>query len=226
MPNMTRSFTINDHLTIDLFEPSLTEDNLGLKTWTSSLLLARRLPSLRHHLPKNCERILELGSGTGLVGIAASVLWDVDVLLTDLPEIVPNLQKNVTSNMHLLKSTGRKPLAESLDWADASDAPQFEQDRFSLIVVADPIYSPEHPRLLVDAVVRWIRGDVGSRLIVELPLRRGYEKERKDLRERLVRAGMEVVEEGTEIGYDDWQGVDGRPAEVECWWGVWKVSTR
>ena len=53
MSSLTRAFTIplpntsrTDSLEITLHEPALTEDNLGLKTWSSSYVLARLLPTL------------------------------------------------------------------------------------------------------------------------------------------------------------------------------------
>lgn len=224
MPSMHRSFYINPQLTIKLFEPSLTEDHLGLKTWTSSLLLAKRLPTLRSHFPSGCPTILELGSGTGLVGIAAACLWNVDVVLTDLSDIVPNLQRNVETNSHLFTGQARHLRARPLDWSDPLDCPEDVAARFTVILAADPIYSPDHPGFLVDAVTRWLVQRPEARFIVELPLRRGYEKERTDLRQKLCYAGMEVIEEGVEIGYDDWEGADGNPAEVECSWSVWRPS--
>ena len=39
---MSRTFNISPKVRITLHEPSLTGDHLGLKTWTSSLLLAKR----------------------------------------------------------------------------------------------------------------------------------------------------------------------------------------
>ncbi len=41
------------------------------------------------------KTILELGAGTGAVGLAASLLGAQSVLLTDLPHLVPCLQANI-----------------------------------------------------------------------------------------------------------------------------------
>ena len=41
------------------------------------------------------KTILELGAGTGAVGLAASLLGAQSVLLTDLPHLVPGLQANI-----------------------------------------------------------------------------------------------------------------------------------
>lgn len=224
LPSMTRSFHVNNDLTLHLFEPSLTEDSLGLKTWTSSVLLARRLESLSRHIPNGHPRILELGAGTGLVGLAAASIWQhsiSEVVLTDLPEIVPNLTSNIELNSDNDSTTDRaKVHSRVLDWTDESDIPTSAEPSYPLIVAADPIYSIDHPRMLLSAVTRWLRPNLDSRFILELPLRLGYEKERQDLRKRLHDL-MDLLEEGTETGYDDWEAADGQAAEVECWWSVW-----
>ena len=223
-PAMTRSFRISDELRLSLHEPSLTEDSLGLKTWTSSLLLSRRLAALSKHLPSCNPRVLELGSGTGLVGLAAASIWQEqisEVLLTDLPEIVPNLQRNIELNS--CSSGGSTPQVHSriLDWSDRADVPKTVDEAYLVILAADPIYSSEHPQLLVDTVRSWLARSADSRFMIELPLREAYLKERQDLRNRLE-AFMDVVEEGEEVGYDDWETAEGQQADVECWWSVWR----
>jgi len=221
---MTRSFKISDNLTLNLHEPSLTEDNLGLKTWTSSLLLSRRLAALSKHVPAGRPRILELGSGTGLVGLAAASTWQdsvSEVMLTDLPEIVPNLQKNIELNQHLLRGGTPRVHSRVLDWSDVSDVPKSADEAYAVILAADPIYSAEHPTMLTDTVRRWLKPAVSSRFVVELPLREAYVKERQDLRQRLG-IFMDIVEEDEEVGHDDWETADGRQAEVTCWWSVWQ----
>ena len=222
MSTMSRTFIIGDDIEITVCEPSLTGDNLGLKTWTSSLLLAKRLTSLREQIPSNELRVLELGAGTGLVGIAAACLWKAEVTLTDLPEIVPNLQNNVEHNTDLIQSLGGSASSRSLDWADTTNAPTTQHQQFPVVLAADPLYSPEHPRLLVDVVERWLQRTPEARFIVELPLRDRYDKERSELKDRLRQAQLTVVAEGEETGYDDWEGSDGQLAEVNCWWAVWK----
>ena len=67
-------------------EPPLTGDSLGFKTWGSSYVLAQLLPQfasggLAHLLHGNTvadpdpTHVLELGSGTALLGIAAACIW-------------------------------------------------------------------------------------------------------------------------------------------------------
>ena len=221
MPSMTRSFHVTDELTVRLHEPSMTGDSLGLKTWTSSLVLSRLLPALQKSIP-NSQRLLELGAGTGLLGISAACLWQADVLLTDLPEVVSNLESNLQLNSDLVKDHEASVSARALDWSDDTDLAKQDSERYQVILAADPIYSPDHPPILVSTISRWLKPDTDSRLIIALPLRGLYKTERSALRTLLAKAGLTILEQGTGVGYDDWYTNEGKPAEVECWWSVWQ----
>lgn len=47
---------------------------------------------------KKC-RVIELGAGTGIAGIAASLLGAAHVVVTDLPHVVPLIQTNIDLNV-------------------------------------------------------------------------------------------------------------------------------
>lgn len=237
MPAISRTFTIpthTGHVELSLHEPSLTEDHLGFKTWASSYMLAKRLCGMNLPPPRSGRhRILELGSGTGLVGMAAAAVLKADVLLTDLPEIEGNLAKNVSQNLDIIESEGGSATTAVLNWAnpslvDSSSAVSINtlasHEPFPIILAADCMYSAEHPALLVNAVTPWLDRSPVARLILETPLREGhgYEKERDDLRQKLVALGLQVLEQGEEIGYDDWGGVGSELQEVPCWWSIWR----
>lgn len=220
MPSTTRTFRIplsSETLELTIHEPTLTADNLGLKTWASSYLLSKRLLQLPlpHFAPG--ARILELGSGTGLVGLSAAGMWDVPVLLTDLPEIMPNLQRNVDANRAILKS--RVDVAV-LDWRDDAGGRR-ECEKFDVILAADPIYSPEHPALVAGMVDVWMKKGRQARAVVEIPLRDGFGREREGFKECMSAKGLVVVEQGVETGFDDWGN-----GEVQCWWSVWGWDER
>ncbi|KAK5140978.1 hypothetical protein LTR32_006358 [Rachicladosporium monterosium] len=100
-------------LTIQITDPrSTTANNLALATWGSSEILANQL----HLLPvpdfsgtgpgTRIFPILELGAGTGLVGLSAAAIWCQRVCLTDLEPIVPNLEANVQVNADVLAGFG------------------------------------------------------------------------------------------------------------------------
>lgn len=111
-------------------EPPLTGDNLGLKTWGSSYVLAQMLhnigqTSLSHLLSPGTDLprppVLELGSGTGLLGLAAAAVWRSHVILSDLPGIVPNLSYNVEKNRQMIEERGGSVVAGALTWGGGED---------------------------------------------------------------------------------------------------------
>lgn len=77
--------------------------NLGTTVWDASIVLAKFLEkgARRGELSRarlTGRRVLELGAGPGLGGIAAALLG-ADVVLTDLPDIVPLTARNVATNV-------------------------------------------------------------------------------------------------------------------------------
>jgi hypothetical protein len=138
MPEMTRTWLIptptsSSPLAFSIREPPLTGDNLGLKTWGTAFTMAKKLDDLgsKHfsHLFNEqtpLVRVLELGSGTGLVGIAAAAIWRVPVLLTDLPDIQANLSYNVLQNTQLVEAQGGRAISTVLDWNDPSAFPMHD----------------------------------------------------------------------------------------------------
>ncbi|CAG7955402.1 unnamed protein product [Penicillium salamii] len=243
MPAMSRMFNVptssGEEYSLTLHEPSITADNLGMKTWVSSYLLSRRLHSLESptalgHLtssstsPQKPLRALELGAGTGLVGLAFAALRgeSATIHLTDLPEIVPNLAHNAALNVELLKTTGATVTTGTLDWSvDPSPLPT-EEERFDLILAADPLYSPNHPKWLVNTIQPWLSHGLGARVVTEMPLRDAYLPQVKEFRQRMGEMGLVVVEEGEEVGYDDWESADGGALAVKCWWSIWGWSEK
>ncbi|KAI9932226.1 hypothetical protein AWENTII_010564 [Aspergillus wentii] len=244
MPAMSRMFQVptpsGEDLTITLHEPSITADNLGMKTWVSSYLLSRRLHSLVESTPRlvpseatspkteKTLRALELGSGTGLVGLAFAALRGKSATthLTDLPDIVPNLARNAALNVELLNSTNASITTGVLDWSVTSEQLPPAEEQYDIILAADPLYSPKHPKWLVDTVARWLSRGLGARVVFEMPLRDAYLPQVREFRERMVQAGLAVVEEGEEIGYDDWESADGEALAVKCWWSIWGWSEK
>lgn len=248
MPAMSRIFSVptssGEDYALTLHEPSLTSDNLGMKTWVSSYLLSRRLhrllesppelvptgstepsPASRQHKPL---RALELGAGTGLVGLSFAALRgkSATVHLTDLPEIVPNLAHNAALNVELLSKTGASVTTGVLDWSVSPTPLPTAEERFDVILAADSLYSPSHPKLLVDTIGPWLSRGLDARVVVEMPLRDAYLPQVQEFRDRMADLGLAVVEEGEEVGYDDWESADGGAVAVKCWWSVWGWSEK
>jgi hypothetical protein len=159
MPEMTRTWTIPassklPEIKFDIREPPLTGDNLGLKTWGTSYVIAKKLENFGIHnldhlfaksdasTPGNCRRsilhstkVLELGAGTGLVGIAAAAIWDADVYLTDLQDIAENLHFNVEKNAATVSKFGGHISSGVLDWREPDKAQtKMSSNKFSVSV--------------------------------------------------------------------------------------------
>jgi len=227
MGDVTRTFTVQTKtgsMDILLHEPALTEDNLGLKTWGSSLTLANQLHSMCFnslHMT-NQLRILELGSGTGLVGLAAAAIWGKAVILTDLHEICPNLARNITANNSTLALHGGSALSTELNWMQPTQinlhGEEILQHSFDIVLAADTVYSPEHPKLVVDTLVVWLKKDPGARFILAYPVREVFAPQIREVRNLLATMGLDVERNTEHVGRDDWD------KDVTHVCSVWKWS--
>lgn len=241
---MSRIFSIptasGEEFTLTLHEPSLTADNLGMKTWVSSYLLSQRLHNIVDSAPQlvpsestgprdnKTLRALELGAGTGLVGLSFAALCgpSAKIYLTDLPPIVSNLAHNVALNAELLDKCSASVTTGVLDWSVDPDPLPLPEDRYDIILAADPLYSPKHPKWLVDTITHWLSRGLTARVVTEMPLRRAYLPQIQEFRQRMGQIGLAVVEEGEEVDYDDWESPDGGSLEVRCWWSIWGWSEK
>ncbi|GFQ06671.1 protein-lysine methyltransferase mettl21c [Phtheirospermum japonicum] len=78
----------------------------------------RREPTPLSSLFTSRPRLLELGSGTGLVGIAAAALLGASVTVTDLPDVLPNLRFNAAANAAVVELQGGAVEVAALSWGD------------------------------------------------------------------------------------------------------------
>jgi len=89
-----------------------------------------------------------------------------------------------------------------------------------VILAADPLYSPDHAALLTSNISQFLDNDHNARAIIELPMRdKSTEAMCQDLRDLMADRGFDLIEDGLESGFDDWEE-NGARAEVRCWWGV------
>lgn len=145
--------SINSHLLIR----QLPSQGLSFQLWPAATTLVTLLdthssqstiPNPLSTLFKAQEnrplRILELGSGTGLVGIAAAALLSANVTVTDLPHVLCNLHFNVEANSKLLQvNQGAKVNIAGLSWGVDEDMKAIGKE-YDLILGSDVVY---HDRL-------------------------------------------------------------------------------
>ncbi|XP_042262554.1 EEF1A lysine methyltransferase 3-like [Thunnus maccoyii] len=122
--------------------------NLGVAApvWEAALHLCGYLEDQSVEL--SGKRIIELGAGTGVVGIVAARLGAV-VTLTDLPLALPQLQANVSANMPSSGWPSAPPTVLPLSWGE--DHMNFPSD-WDLVLCADIIYLQETYSLLVETL--------------------------------------------------------------------------
>ncbi|KAI3853992.1 hypothetical protein MKX03_024022 [Papaver bracteatum] len=121
---------------------------LSFQLWPAATTLVNLLD--HHHQSSNnvktpfsefrlCRRILELGSGTGLAGIAAAAILSSSCVITDLPHVLPNLQFNADANSTMLVSRGASVNVAALRWGDKDDMELVGRE-FDIILGSDVVY--------------------------------------------------------------------------------------
>jgi len=131
----------------------------GSTVWPAAELLVELCP--RHVKGK---RVLELGSGTGLLGIVAAASGASAVTLTDLPSILTLLKANVARNS-FVQHYGCAVKVQPLVWND-TDLQPFVQAGFDLVVCADVVYQQAHTEALLPTLVELLRGCPDARLLI------------------------------------------------------------
>ena len=111
----------------------------GSTVWRGGDALARALAvddALRGAIEG--KRVVELGSGTGVAGLACAALGARAVALTDLPERVALLRRNAARNRG--HTVGCDVAARPLAWGDRFGALALAADGVDVVVAADVCY--------------------------------------------------------------------------------------
>lgn len=102
------------------------------------------------------KRVLELGSGCGLVGIAAGVLGAEQVILTDLPYCLPLMRANVNRHRTNVMASGcRRIECATCDWFDPPHMNEFGAD---VILIADCVWVQELVQPLLATLEKLLEG--------------------------------------------------------------------
>ncbi|OAD04309.1 hypothetical protein MUCCIDRAFT_79426 [Mucor lusitanicus CBS 277.49] len=121
-------------------------------------------------LDRKYNSLLELGSGTGLVGIyAAELLGPKRVYLTDLPDALEIMQQNVD----LMSDTKVEMLVKELSWGPE------KQDQYSdvdLVLLTDVLYNQGSHDVLLDTL-DWLLDNDNCRALLTYKERNPDERE-------------------------------------------------
>jgi predicted nicotinamide N-methyase len=148
--------TLKDDAEIDpnFFDESYTiATSTASNVWESSVIFIDYISSKQGHLVRNIisgRNVLELGSGTGVTGIALASLGST-VLLTDVECVVPSLVNNITLNATSTLNHDQKSLndcewtaigtgharAQTLDWTREIKRYPIDPFDFQVIVATD-----------------------------------------------------------------------------------------
>jgi len=110
LPFLGRHLTIGD--IAGEGEPVAADGATGRNTWDASVVLTAYLEAHPSYI--EAKSVLEVGSGTGLVGIACAALGAKNTVMTDLSYTLINLHNNVEKNQGVLKNA--KIRVKELDW--------------------------------------------------------------------------------------------------------------
>ncbi|KAM9366997.1 uncharacterized protein mettl21ca [Symphorus nematophorus] len=113
-------------------------DSYGAVMWPAALALCSFLDNNRQRVNLHGKEVLELGAGTGLVTIVASLLG-ASVTATDLPDVLGNLRANVMRN-----TRGRcrhTPQVAALSWGyDLERTYPTSVYHYDYVLAADVVY--------------------------------------------------------------------------------------
>ncbi|KAK7695240.1 hypothetical protein QCA50_002430 [Cerrena zonata] len=155
--------------------PLLSDDHtsVGLQSWASSIHLSERFcadPNAFGFLVDShpCQRVLELGAGTGLLSITLAQLYVCanttlpEIVATDFhPSVLANLEVNVTHNFP--SSSDRPIQVLPLDWEKPVYESPFDRE-FDMIIAADVVYHHDHARWIKSCVEKLLKRSSGDEL--------------------------------------------------------------
>lgn len=125
----------------------------GGVVWTGGIALAKCLEHWGDSMIRG-KRVLELGAGSGLVGLVARCLGAKRVVLTDLPDVLPIIRANVEHNRDTVSqycaddgAKGAGIRISPLIWGKTK-LDEFE-GQFDCILASEVIYESIHAELLI-----------------------------------------------------------------------------
>eukprot|EP00924_Labyrinthula_sp_SR-Ha-C_P008660 maker-scaffold_37-snap-gene-2.8-mRNA-1 protein AED:0.28 eAED:0.28 QI:105/1/1/1/1/1/2/135/238 len=117
------------------------EDKTGAVVWDDCVMLAKYLEFLREKDQQKFinKKVLELGAGTGLLGIVAGCLYDNEstIFITDKADMCTLIEENISCNKNAYNA---QVFNKVLDWKQPSE---FEIEKVDYILASGCIYHEE-----------------------------------------------------------------------------------
>lgn len=189
-PQLQRHYIASVDLTVVIRQ--LPSQGLSFQLWPAATTLVTLLDEHRRHpstsplsptisaLSDGPNRrplnVLELGSGTGLVGIVAAATLGAKVTVTDLPHVIPNLQFNANANANVSTANGGIVHVAPLRWGEADDVEKVGRE-FDLILASDVVYHDHLYEPLVKTLQNLLLGDGQGRMVMVMAHLRRWKKE-------------------------------------------------
>jgi len=134
------------------FLASMQQDIETVPASSSSAGAASTVPMGNTRDDLRQKKILEVGSGTGIVGICMSLLGANHVCLTDQDAVLELLQYNVDANLSF--DEAKKTSVRLLQWGEP---PRDAHESFDLVVGSDLIFAKENIPVLIKTFEHFAR---------------------------------------------------------------------
>ncbi|KAK1433281.1 hypothetical protein QVD17_10191 [Tagetes erecta] len=131
---------------LDTYQPSNTDSFSSV------------ISTVKNRSPHAPLRILEIGSGTGVVGIVASAILGADVTVTDLPHVLENMKFNAEVNSSVVGTRGGEVHVAGLSWGKVEEMEVIGRD-FDLIIGSDVVYHDNLYEPLIQTLKYLLLGD-------------------------------------------------------------------
>ncbi|XP_021833394.1 protein-lysine methyltransferase C42C1.13-like [Prunus avium] len=150
---------------------SLQQDNgslhVGTSVWPCSLVLVKFAerwapPSpdaqnpYANLLDFHGKRVVELGAGCGAAGMGLYLLGLTDIVLTDIPAVMPALKHNLKRNKPVL---GKMVKHAIVHWNKAADQAKSLSPPYDVVVATDVVYIEETVGPLVSTMEALVKDD-------------------------------------------------------------------
>ncbi|WIA10069.1 hypothetical protein OEZ85_010279 [Tetradesmus obliquus] len=143
-----RDIELTDDHTLHVAEQHGLADDCGCVVWDAALVLVNYLAKQVEigRLDLRGKRVIELGAGTGVVGLTAAALGAAEVLLTDLPHHVQHISGNIKRNgLHHIAT------AAALQWGQ-QPLPAPVAAPYDIVLCSDLVYQQHAVQQLLSSM--------------------------------------------------------------------------